>query len=108
MKYSNLGEFEEVVLLTVGALQKEAYGISIKEEIEKRMGRNVSIGALHTALQRLEDKGFLKSRMADSDEKRRGRRKKYVEITAQGKEALLEIYELRHSLLKSIPNIQLP
>lgn len=61
MKKFQLGEFEEVVMLTVGILYNEAYGVAIKHEIENRLGRGVSVGALQTALQRLEKKGLLKS-----------------------------------------------
>jgi PadR family transcriptional regulator, regulatory protein PadR len=61
MKKYQLGEFEEVVMLTVGVLYKDAYGVSIKKEIENRLARTVSVGALQTALKRLEDKGYLKS-----------------------------------------------
>jgi PadR family transcriptional regulator, regulatory protein PadR len=61
MKKYQLGEFEEIVLLTVGVLYKDAYGVSIKTEIETRLSRNVSVGALQTALKRLENKGYLKS-----------------------------------------------
>ena len=64
MKKYQLGEFEEIVLLTVGVLYDEAYGVSIKNEIETRLKRNVSVGALQTALKRLEEKGYLKSREA--------------------------------------------
>ena len=61
MKKYQLGEFEEVVMLTVGILYGEAYGVSIKKEIESRLKRSVSVGASQTALKRLEDKGYLKS-----------------------------------------------
>ena len=61
MKKFQLGEFEEIVLLTVGILYKDAYGVAIKKEIEDRLSRSVSIGALHTALLRMEEKGYLRS-----------------------------------------------
>ena len=60
MKNYQLGEFEEIVILTVGILNSAAYSVSIKNEIESRLKRGVSMGALHTALKRLEDKGYLK------------------------------------------------
>src|SRR5258706_11952473 len=69
MKKYQLGEFEEVVLLTVGVLYDEAYGVSIKKEIEARLSRGVSVGALQTALKRLEDKGYLKSRDGEATER---------------------------------------
>ena len=77
MKKYQLGEFEEVVMLTVGILYKEAYGVSIKKEIESRLKRNVSVGALQTALKSLEDKGYLKSHEGEATEERAGRPKKY-------------------------------
>jgi PadR family transcriptional regulator, regulatory protein PadR len=61
MSQYRLGEFEEIVLLTVAILHEEAYGVAIIEEMEKRLGRKVSIGALQTVLRRLEDKGLLSS-----------------------------------------------
>ena len=57
MKDTNLGAFEELVLLAVGSLTDKAYGVAIKEALEKQTGRAPSIGALHSALYRLEDKG---------------------------------------------------
>ena len=85
MKKYHLGEFEEIVILTVGILNKEAYSVSIKDEIESRLSRSVSMGALHTALKRMEDKGYLKSFAGESTEDRAGRPKRYFEITAMGK-----------------------
>ena len=73
MKKIQLGEFEEVVILTIGILNNEAYSVSIKDEIESRLSRNVSMGALHTALKRLEDKGYLKSFAGEATEERAGR-----------------------------------
>ena len=61
-----LGEFEEVVMLTVAILQGDAYGISIIEEMEKRLDRKVSIGSLQTVLRRLEKKGYLKSEFGEA------------------------------------------
>ena len=70
MKKFQLGEFEEIVLLTVGVLYDEAYGVAIKDEIEKRLERKVSVGALQSALRRMEKKGFLDSREGDPTEQR--------------------------------------
>ena len=68
MKGTYLGEFEEIVLLAVGILFDEAYGVSIRQEIENQTERNVNIGAVHTALHRLEDKGYLLSRFGEAEE----------------------------------------
>ncbi|MBI1768263.1 MAG: helix-turn-helix transcriptional regulator [Bacteroidetes bacterium] len=107
MKKYQLGEFEEVVLLTVGVLYDEAYGVSIKKEIETRLTRNVSVGALQTALKRLEDKGYLKSREGEATEERAGRPKKYFQITALGKRAMEYTKDTRDELWSAIPNMAL-
>ncbi|MBX2962099.1 MAG: helix-turn-helix transcriptional regulator [Cyclobacteriaceae bacterium] len=103
MKNYQLGEFEEIVLLTVGILNNEAYSVAIKDEIESRLTRTVSMGALHTALIRLEEKGYLKSWSGDSTEDRAGRPRRYFEITALGKKAMLYVKESREQLWKAIP-----
>jgi len=105
MKKYTLGEFEEVVMLTVGILYNEAYGVSIKKEIEARTKRKVSVGALQTALKRLEDKGYLKSHDGEATEERAGRPKKFFEITALGKRALEHQRSQREDLWKAIPKI---
>ena len=103
MKKYQLGEFEEIVILTIGVLNNEAYSVSIKEEIESRLSRSVSMGALHTALKRLEDKGYLKSYAGEGTEERAGRPKRYFEITALGKKAMLYAKETRDELWGAIP-----
>jgi DNA-binding PadR family transcriptional regulator len=103
MKKYQLGEFEEIVILTIGILNNEAYSVSIKDEIESRLSRSVSMGALHTALRRLEDKGYLKSYAGDSTEDRAGRPKRYFEITAMGKKAMQYTKETRDELWRAIP-----
>ncbi|HTE11508.1 MAG TPA: helix-turn-helix transcriptional regulator [Chitinophagaceae bacterium] len=103
MKKFQLGEFEEIVLLTVGILYKEAYGVAIKKEIEQRLSRNVSIGALHTALLRLEDKGYLRSIEGEATPERAGRPKKFFEITALGKKAMEYTMNTRNQLWSAIP-----
>src|SRR5689334_25067781 len=105
MKKFQLGEFEEVVMLTVGILHDNAYGVSIKKEIETRLKRGVSVGALQTALKRLEDKGYLKSRDGETTEERAGRPKKYFQITALGKKAMEYTKSTRDELWSAIPEI---
>ena len=90
-KYS-LGEFEEVVLLTVAVLHGNAYGIAIKEDIELRLKRNVSVGAMRTALRRLEGKGFLKSEFGEATAVRGGKRKRHFEVAALGLKAVQASY----------------
>ena len=105
MKKYQLGEFEEVVMLTVGILYKDAYGVSIKKEIEARLSRSVSVGALQTALNRLEDKGYLKSFDGEATEERAGRPKKYFQITALGKRAMEHTKTTRDELWSAIPKV---
>ena len=105
MKGTNLGEFEELVLLTVGILGEDAYGISIKDDLLSRTGRKASIGALHSALTRLENKGYLSSRMEEATPDRRGRRKRFFMLTSSGMRLVKVIYEQRTSMIKLIPNI---
>ncbi len=103
MKQYQLGEFEEIVLLTVGILDKDAYSVAIKTEIENRLSRGVSIGALHTALLRLENKGYLRSFNGDATQERAGRPKKYFEITAHGRAAMAYSKDTRDSLWLALP-----
>jgi PadR family transcriptional regulator PadR len=107
MKGTYLGEFEELVLLTIGMLQEEAYGVAIKMEIEARMNRKPSIGALHSALNRLQEKGFIESKEGGATQIRGGRRKRFYTITSYGKQALTHSNELRNQLFNLIPNLQL-
>lgn len=107
MKRVQLGEFEEVVLLTVGILHGNAYGVTIKDEIEQRLNREVTVGALQITLRRLESKGFLRSKPGDSSESRRGRPKLFFEITAYGKKALEYSKESRDELWKALPKLVL-
>ena len=105
MKRYQIGEFEEVVLLTVGILYSQAYGVSIKQEIETRLSRKVSVGALQSALSRLEQKGYLQSHAGESTQKRAGRPKRYFEITAHGKITLEYSRSTRNKLWEAIPKI---
>ncbi|HMJ67914.1 MAG TPA: PadR family transcriptional regulator [Cyclobacteriaceae bacterium] len=105
MKKYQLGEFEEIVMLTVGILHEDAYGVTIKKEIETRLVRKVSVGALQTALKRLEDKGYLKSREGETTQDRAGRPKRYYSITAYGKKAMEYTRTTRNDLWKAIPKV---
>ena len=105
MKNQSLGEFEELVLLMVAALHDEAYGVAIVEALEEKLGKKVNISAIHVALKRMEDKGFVKSRFGGITEERGGRRKKFYVITAQGKKVLDDQFELRTSIYQQIPKL---
>jgi len=105
MTEQSLGEFEELVLLMVAALHDEAYGVTILEGLEEKLKKKVNISAVHVALKRIEDKGFVKSRFGGITEDRGGRRKKYYVITALGKKMLDKQYALRTSIYQQIPKI---
>jgi PadR family transcriptional regulator, regulatory protein PadR len=101
----SLGEFEEVVLLTVAVLYKDAYGIAIKRDIETRLKRGVSVGAMRTALSRLEKKGFVTSEFGEATKVRGGKRKRYFRVTPFGKKALDDVMESRQKLWSAIPSM---
>ena len=105
MKGSYLGEFEELILLTVGALNNEAYGVAVMDEINEQTSRNVNISAVHAVLRRLEDKGYVKSTMGGATNERGGRRKRYFSLTMIGKKAVDESMALRASLYNRIPDL---
>src|SRR5688572_11935110 len=103
MKKYQLGEFEEIVILTVAILHDNAYGVSVKKEIESRLRRKVSVGALQTALKRLEEKGYLKSHEGGATQERAGRPKRYYQPTAYGQKAMAHARSTREQLWKAIP-----
>jgi len=103
MKETRLGEFEEVILLLVGILGEEAYAFKIAEEFESQTQRSVSIGAVHSTLTRLDDKGFLTSKMGKSTAERGGRRKRIYTITASGRKVLVASRNFRVSLWSQFP-----
>lgn len=105
MKGTHLGEFEELVLLSVGILFDDAYGLAIVDELERQTGRPVTISSVHKALVRLEDKGYLKSRMGGATETRGGRDKRLYQLTPAGKKVLTESRELRNEMWRQVPKI---
>ncbi|MEB2777684.1 MULTISPECIES: PadR family transcriptional regulator [Algoriphagus] len=107
MKGYHLGELEELVLLTVGILDQEAYGVAVLEEIKNQTGRKVNISAIHTVLNRLEEKGFLKSYMGGATEERGGRRKRLFTLSATGRSAIEEVKNLRNKLFDQLPPLAL-
>ncbi len=104
MKISAL---EELVMLIVGVLKEEAYGVAIKEMLEEKTGKKPSIGALHSALYRLEEKGFLSAKEGGATNERGGRRKKFYKLTANGQQALVDVNELRMEFAKQIPGLNI-
>lgn len=104
MKGTNLGEFEELVMLTVGVLHPGAYGVGIKQEILNQTKRKVTLSTIHSALHRLEVKGLLNNHFGEATNKRGGKRKKYFTITAYGARCLREAQEIRQSMYQVIPS----
>lgn len=98
-----IGEFEEIVLLFVAAQHGEAYGLSVTKGIEEELGRSVTMSSVHTAMYRLEEKGFVESKIGDAEGNRRGRRKRIFLITAEGKTALKEARDARMRVWDMIP-----
>jgi PadR family transcriptional regulator, regulatory protein PadR len=102
-----LGEFEELILTLVAALQEDAYGAAIAEEIESRMKRDVNLSAVHVTLYRLEDKGLIKSSLGGGTQERGGRRKRIYTITSAGMAMLRAMKESRIDLWKMIPQLKI-
>ncbi|WAC14789.1 PadR family transcriptional regulator [Dyadobacter pollutisoli] len=98
MNRAYLGEFEEIVLLTVAALDGNAYGVVLTHEIAEQTGRSVRLNQIHSALQRLEEKGMVKSDMGEPTAERGGRRKRLYSVTAYGQRTLQQVREVRENL----------
>jgi len=101
---TRLGDFEEVLMLMVGILgDDEAYAFRIVLEFKSQTGRTVSIGAVHSTLDRLETKGFLRSEIREGTSARGGRRKRIYSITALGKRVIKESMDFKVTLWKQYP-----
>ena len=98
-----LGEFEEMVLLTVGVLGNEAYAISIKHKLEESTDRSVSVGALHSALNRLEEKQYVSSRMGEATKTRGGKRKRFYAVSPLGQQVVSDLMKQRQEMWEAIP-----
>ncbi|MGD1839917.1 MAG: PadR family transcriptional regulator [Thermonemataceae bacterium] len=105
MSKYHLGEFEEVVMLTVAILHDKAYGVAIVTEIQERLDRKVSIGSLQTVLRRLEEKGYLTSKFGEATKERGGKRKRFFSVTNVGLKILQATKEQRLGLWNAIPKI---
>lgn len=103
MKRVYLGEFEELVLLIVAIMDGEAYGVGVLGALKEQSGRVVNISAVHSALRRLEEKGFVKSEWSEATAERGGRRKRQFVITGEGRAALEQVRDLRVKLWNQIP-----
>src|SRR5918993_5539716 len=104
MKGTNLGEFEELVLLTIAALVNDAYSVAICDELTST-GRSAKLGVVHAVLNRLEEKGLVKSKLGEATSTRGGKRKRYFTITNGGRAALIKSKELRDELWSKIPEL---
>ncbi len=102
-----LGEFEELILTMVAALQEDAYGAAIAEEIESKMKRDVNLSAVHVTLYRLEDKGYIRSALGGGTKERGGRRKRIFSITSAGMAMLRAMKEARIDLWKLVPQLKI-
>jgi DNA-binding PadR family transcriptional regulator len=98
----SLGEFEQIVLLAVLRLQDAAYGVSIRREIAQRTGRDPAAGALYTTLDRMEQKGLVKSRMGDPTPERGGRAKRYYRVTSPGSAAIARAQRAYQRMLEGL------
>lgn len=108
MRRSDLGEFEELVLLAVAVFTPEAYSVVIAEELEQQTGKTVTTGAVHAALQRLENKGLVTSQMGEATAERGGRRKRIFKVTVAGSRILHEVRDVRNNLWSRIAPRTLP
>ena len=102
-----LGEFEELILTLVAALQEEAYGAAIADEIEKKLNREITLSAVHVTLYRLEDKGYIKSKLGGATNERGGRRKRIFTVTSAGMAMLKAMQESRMTLWSMVPQLKL-
>jgi PadR family transcriptional regulator PadR len=105
MKKTKLGEFEELVLLTVAALQEDAYGVEIKHELERRLKTKLSVGSIQSALKRMEEKGFLTSEFGEATQRRGGKRKRIYAATPYAHRVLKEMKQVRAGLMELIPKL---
>lgn len=97
-----LGEFEHFVMLALVRLREEAYGVTIKDEIEARTGREIYIGAVYTALARMQKNGYVTAEISEPTAKRGGRRKKYYRLAEAGREALKQSHNALRGMTAGI------
>ena len=103
---SYLGEFELMLLLAVIHLGEEAYGVPISRELEKHRGRDVAVGSVYAALERLEGKGLIVSTLGDPTPERGGKAKRYFRVTKEGLRQIRETKRVLTKLWQEIPNFK--
>jgi len=101
-KRDYLGEFEHIVVLAILRLNDRAYGVTVRQEIEARISREVSIGAIYATLDRLEGKGYVRSRLGDPTPERGGRSKRFFQVTAKGLSAVNQTHSALHSMAQGL------
>jgi PadR family transcriptional regulator, regulatory protein PadR len=104
-EHSYLGEFELMVLLTIIQLGDDAYGVPLSRELAVRRGREISVGSVYAALDRLESKGLIVSRLGESTPERGGRAKRYFRVTGQGLRTVQETRRVLSKLWRSLPSL---
>ncbi|MEQ8470299.1 MAG: helix-turn-helix transcriptional regulator [Marinoscillum sp.] len=107
MSKEHLGELEELVLLLIIMLKEEAYGLSIRRALNEQAARNITVGAVHGTLNRLEKKGFVQSSLGGATDERGGRRKRIFEVTISGKSVLEKSRDVKVNLWQQIPELSL-
>ena len=105
MKKNRLGEFQELILMSVIVLQNDAYGNEIQRDLEKRLDERLSVGAIQTALKRLEEKGFLTSVWGEATKIRGGKRKRIYSATPYAHQVLREMKDIREQLWGAMPKL---
>jgi PadR family transcriptional regulator PadR len=105
-RHNSLGEFELMVLLALIRLGDDAYGVTISREIEQRSGREVALGSVYAALDRLEEKDLVRSRLGDPTASRGGRAKRYFRVTQQGLREVRETQRVLMSLWRGLPALE--
>jgi PadR family transcriptional regulator len=101
-----LGEFEHIVVLALLRLREQAYGVTVRQEIEVRIGREVSIGAIYATLDRLESKGYVKSHLGDPTPERGGRSKRFFRVSAKGVVAVNRTHRALQSMTEGLDLVE--
>src|SRR5947207_6422191 len=106
IRKDQLGNFELMVMLAIIRIGENAYGVPVSEELEKRTGRDVAIGSVYAALERLEDKGFVISELGEATPERGGRAKKYFHVTTRGMKEVRETQRALVKLWQGLPELE--
>jgi PadR family transcriptional regulator, regulatory protein PadR len=102
VKGERLGEFEELLLLAVQAMDEDTYVVPIQQYLERITARRVSLGAVYAGLDRLELKGFVRSTLGDATPERGGKRKRLFSVTREGKRTVQEVRRVREAIWRAI------